>query len=362
MRVTVVRGDIASLECEWISLFASDPEAAPFLSFQWLSAWCRHWSSGGSPWVLIVHEGERLAGLAPFMMSHRGGMRLLRGMGVGVGNSWNVIAAPEDREQVVVAVAQTLKQRSSEWDALFVDKLPEESGTEAALIGVGLRVDRRTRWPSPRIALPETFDAYLAGLSKNRRWRMRRNLQAVDNGDLVIRTVSDPNELREAIARWQRLRVEWWEKRERPMNPEHGSKRFLAFTEEAIMAMVPAGLAVVCEVRYHDEPVGITLDFLDASTFYYWLWGFDPRFEELRPGHTLIAYGIRWSIETGRRYYDLMIGDEPYKYDYAPVDRALLSMTFGNHRLRSRAALGLSSLRHAVLPAGRRIPVLGRNV
>jgi CelD/BcsL family acetyltransferase involved in cellulose biosynthesis len=348
VRVTLHRGDIAALRSQWIALFASDPDATPFLSFQWLSAWCEHWRADGDPWVLMVHDGERLAGLAALRLQTRAGLRLLRGLGVGVGNHWDVIATPATRERVLVAVARALRERSSEWDALFLDKLPEESGTEAALREAGLRLQHRIRWASPRIALPETFDEYLAGLSKNRRWRIRRNLQAIDSGDLSVSTVSGPGAQREAIRRWQAFRVEWWEKRERDMHSEHGSERFLAFTEAAITAMASEGLALVCEVRYHDELIGVTLDFLDASTFYYWLWGFDSSFEELRPGHTLIAHGIRRSIEQGRRYYDFMIGDEPYKYDYAPVDRAVLSMTVGNARPRSRAALGLSSLKRAV--------------
>lgn len=344
---TSVVGEIASLRAEWSSLFDSDPVATPFASFEWCWAWCRHWSEGSDPWVMIVRDGERIVGLAPFVLRKRGGMRLLRGMGAGVGNFWDVIAAPEERADVVGEVARALQQSSSEWDALFVDRLPEESSTEAAFIEVGLRLDRRTRWSSPRLALPDTFDEYLARLSKNRRSQIRRNLRPLDNGELTIRPVSDPSELGEAIATWQRFRVEWWSKRERQMNDEHGSERFLAFTQEAIAAMVSRGLAAVCEVRYREEILGVTIDFLDAHTFYYWLWGFDPRFEELRPGHTLIAHGIRWSIESGRRYYDFMIGDEPYKQDYAPEDRAVLSMTVGSDRAKSRAVLGMSRVRHA---------------
>jgi CelD/BcsL family acetyltransferase involved in cellulose biosynthesis len=310
----------------------------------------------------MVYDGQRLVGLVPLLFQSRSGWRLLSGLGAGVGDYWDVIAVPEAREQVLAAVACALQQRSSEWDALSLDRLVEESRTQAALCEGGLRLHRRARRTSPRIALPKTFDEYLAGLSKNRRWRIRRNLQAVDDGDLTVNTVTGTDQLREAIVRWQEFRVEWWAKRERQLDPKHASERFVAFTQEAIAAMVSQGLAMVCEVRYHDELVGVTIDFLDASTFYYWLSGFDSCFQELRPGHTLIAYRIRWSIETGRRYYDFMTGDEPYKYDYAPVDRSVLSMTFGNRRLRSRSAVSLLSLRRAVLSAGTQIPVFGRNI
>jgi CelD/BcsL family acetyltransferase involved in cellulose biosynthesis len=204
------------------------------------------------------------------------------------------------------------------------------------------------RSPSPRIELPQTFEDYLARLSQNRRQKVRRNLRLCDRGELTVDVVSDADALEAAIASWQALRVAWWAQRERAMEAEHGSPRFLAFTQEAITAMVPLGQAVVWEVRHRGEPAGVMINFLDDTAFYYWLWGFDLRIEKLRPGHTLIAYCIRWSIDTDRRYFDFMIGDEAYKYDYAPTERAVLSIDVGNRSPRSRAALGLSRLKHAV--------------
>lgn len=359
MRATLVE-DLNALRGEWTPLFDSDSLAAPFLSFEWLSVWDRHWGAEGRPWILAVHEGERLAGLALFQLGHRRGLRFLTALGVGFGDYWDVIAASADRERAVAAVVAELRERSSEWDALVLDKLPEDSIVISALRGAGLRIEHQTRLPSPRIALPETFDEYLAGLSKNRRWRMRRNLKAIDSGELTVRTVSDPAEVRTALERWQALRVQWWEKRERDMLGEHGSGRFLAFTQDVVLALIPLDRAVVWEVRDREQLIGITINFLDKHTFYYWLWGFDSRFEELRPGHTLIAYGIRWSIETRRRYFDFMIGGEDYKYDYGPEDHGVLSMLVGNDRLRSRATLGLSRAMRTARAARSRIAARGR--
>lgn len=373
MHVTLVRDDIAELESDWNSLAGCDSEATPFSSFQWVSVWLRHWGAGGTPWVLAVHEGglveggrvggesveggrvkgggaegARVVGLAPFVLHRRRGLRLLRGLGVGVGNYWDVLAVEESREQVLAAVGSALRERGGEWDALFIDKLPEGSKTEGALAAAGLRIGWRSQSPSPRIELPATFDEYLARLSQNRRQKVRRNLRAIDSGELTVGVVSDPQELRTAIDRWQALRVEWWAQRGQAMEEEHGSPRFLAFTQEAIAALVAVERALVWEVRHHGELIGIAINFLDDTAFYYWLWGFDLRVEKLRPGHTLIAHSIRWSIETGRRYFDFMIGDEPYKHDYAPTERAVISIDVGNRSLRSRAALGLARLKRAV--------------
>jgi CelD/BcsL family acetyltransferase involved in cellulose biosynthesis len=355
MRVELV-GDLAGLQDEWSMLCDSDPTATPFVSFQWLSAWCRDWAEGGTPWILLVRDGQRLIGAAPFLLSRRAGLRLIRGMGVGVGNYWDVIAAPHDREAVLAAVAAALVERGRDWDLWFLDKLPEASATPAALQRAGLRLSQHARLPSPRIPLPETFDGYLEGLSKNRRSQIRRNLRSLEQGRLSIREISDPGELRAALARWQALRVEWWRQREREIDAEHGSERFLAFTQEVVLALVPLGRALVWEVSEGEALVGVAVNFLDELTFYYWLWGMDPGFQQLKPGHTLIAHAIRWSIDTNRRYFDFMLGGEGYKYDYAPDDLDVLSMTVSSPRLRSRTALLLSGLKRAARPADSSIP------
>jgi len=359
MRVTLVE-ELESLRDEWPAVFENDPTATPFASFEWQSAWCRHWAEGGTPWMLAVRDGERLVGLAPFLLRTRGGLRYLTGLGVGVGNYWDIIAAPDDRERVVTEVAAALGRRTSEWDALFMDKLPEESTTMAALRGAGLRLGNTTQLTSPRIELPTSFDDYLAGVSSKRRREIRRSLQKLDAGELTIHEVNGPEELRVAIERWQALKVQWWTSRGLPLDPEHSSRRFLDFTVDALTAMVPRGLAAVWELRRGEEIVSINIGLTDELAYYGWLFGFDSRFEDLRPGHMLIAYGIRWSVEQGLRYYDFMLGAESYKYHYAPRDRAVLTVTVGSHRLRSRATVGLSRARRAALPEGMRIPVFGR--
>lgn len=107
MRVTLVE-DPNELELEWRALFERDAIAAPFLSFEWLSVWLRHWGADGTPWILAVHDAERLAGLALFHLGRRRGMRFLTGLGVGFGDYWDVLAAPEDRERATEAVALSL--------------------------------------------------------------------------------------------------------------------------------------------------------------------------------------------------------------------------------------------------------------
>jgi CelD/BcsL family acetyltransferase involved in cellulose biosynthesis len=123
------------------------------------------------------------------------------------------------------------------------------------------------------------------------------------------------------------------------LTAEHASARFREFLLEALRYLVPAGEALVWELRSADAIVGVYVNFVDAGTFYWYLGGFDPAQAKLGVGKIAIGASIRWSIATGRRAYDFTRGAEPYKYWYGARDVAVPSLVVGHARGRSRLAL-----------------------
>lgn len=343
-------GPLEDLAAEWAALFAADPEATPFQSPAWAVAWWRHFGPGLEPFVLTVREDGALVGLAPLVLGGRGPFRVLRGLGAGVGNYWDVIAAPAQRAAVARASAEHLRAEAGRWDLFDVDRFPPGSPTPAALAAAGLRVHDRPSIVAPMLALPPAFDDYLAGLSSNRRGKVRRYLRPLDKGEVEVAFVTEPGEIAAAVAAWQRLRIAWWAARDRAMDPEHASERFLAFTTDVMTALVADGLGIVRRFVREGEVIGVALDFVDATTMYYWLNGFDPAHAKLRLGHGVIAGGIRDAIDRGLVAYDFMVGSEGYKYEYGATDRELGGLIATSGRLRSRAALGARLLRDRLRP------------
>lgn len=343
------KGPIEDLLAEWTELFAKDPEATPFASPTWAVAWWRHWGADVDLWIVTVRNSAgELVGLAPLVRTWRGPVRTLRGLGSGVGNYWDVIAPSALRAEVQEACAMQMAVASGQWDLFHVDRLPPGSTTPAALSKAGLRVRDRFSVRAPWLTLPSAFDEYLAGLSASRRSKVGRHLRPLDNGEIEVAGVNHPDEIARAVRRWQELRVAWWASRDRPINPEHAAERFRAFTTDAVQGLVAEGLALVREFRKDGEVIGVAIDFVDDRTMYYWLNGFDPRFEKLRLGHAFIASGIRSAIERGLKGYDFMIGTESYKYDYGSEDRVLGGVMVSNSRMRSRCAAAARALKNRV--------------
>jgi CelD/BcsL family acetyltransferase involved in cellulose biosynthesis len=348
MRTELVSGaGIARALDEWSVLHAADPVATPFASPGWALAWLRHWRAREQPWVLLVHEGSRVAGVAPLTLQRFGHLRVLGMLGKEPGDYWDVVAAPADRAAVGAAVAEELMRRRRDWDVGILSCLIPGSATGGVLAANGLRIMHRPAVACPAITLPGTWDEYLGTLPRGRRGNLRRHLRRLDDGEVELREVRDAAELPGVLTRWQELRERQWDVRGRSLNPSHRTKRFRDFLLDAVQALVPAGQAIVWEFRVDGRTAGIYVNFVDSRSFYWYLGGFDPAHSTLGIGKIAIAAGIRQSIECGRARYDFTRGSEEYKYWFGAVDRMAPSIVVGHPGPRSRAALAGARVENA---------------
>jgi CelD/BcsL family acetyltransferase involved in cellulose biosynthesis len=334
-----------SLASDWEALYRADPSATPFVSPGWGRAWLRHWDHNAEPWLVTVRDGDRLVGLAPLVLERRRGARIVRMLGKDPGDYWDVLALPEHREAVARVVASELSRRENQWDVFFLDGQPGDSATPALAGLKSLNVRARSPTPCPRIALPSDFDEYLHLLPSTHRANVRRHLRRLDGGQVAIREVRDPDALEGAIVRWHELHVKRWAGLREPIDPAHLTPRFREFVLDAMRALVPQDRATVWEFLVGGEVVGVYVNLIDESSFYWYLGGFEPHCARLGIGKLSIAQGIRWSIATGRRYFDLTRGEESFKYYFGASSRQCPSLVVGNPRPRSRAAFAASDLR-----------------
>ena len=63
--------------------------------------------------------------------------------------------------------------------------------------------------------------------------------------------------------------------------------------------------------------------FEDAEAWYLYNAGVDPEARELSPGVLLSALALQAAIGAGRRRFDYLRGDEPYKYEWGAVDEPI---------------------------------------
>jgi CelD/BcsL family acetyltransferase involved in cellulose biosynthesis len=338
MEVQLEERSVEPLLAEWEELFAADPGATPFVSPAFARAWWPHWAGSARPWIVVIRDGGRPVGLAPFVLRRRGPFRVLGELGRDPSNYWDVLALPGRRPEVLSLVAAEVARRRAEWDALLLGGLGRRSPTADALSEPGLRVHRRSPVRHPGIELPASFDEYLEGLPRKRRKDLRRHLRRLDEGELEMRELQDAAEISAAIDRWQEMRVAWWRARGKAIDPEHASERFREFIRDLMLLAVPAGLGLVWAFEHRGTPVGVEISLVTERCFYSWLDGYDPAAAQLGLGKVAVGVGIRSSIEAGRSYFDFMIGDESYKYWFGAKDRYGQWLMFTHPAWRSRLA------------------------
>ena len=139
---------------------------------------------------------------------------------------------------------------------------------------------------------------------------------------------------------WRELRARQWRAMNKRLSPEHEEERFYVFMVEAARRLIDRNLAVLWEFSHKGRVAGIYLNFADASSFYWYLGGFEPQLSALGLGKIAIGATLRESIAAGRLRYDFTRGEDLYKYWYGAQDRLLASVVIGHGRARSRLALG----------------------
>src|SRR4051794_8180969 len=334
---------IAPLLAEWAALHDADDRATPYGSAAWARAAVEHGCAGGEPWCLTVREGGRLVGLTALARRRRASMRILRPLGDEHADCWDVLALPGARDAVERRLAEELRRRSGEWDALVLTHLTRSATVAESLTRGGLHARDHEGLPHPHVALPETFDAYLARFPSERRRRMRKHLQPLDRGRVTVRTVP-PAEVGDAVACLLDLRQRQWAHAGKALLPALAEERFRGFLTAVATELVPAGLASIVECADEGTPFAVSLDFMDARAFHGFMGGFEPGAARLEPGKLHILASIRGSIEAGRAWANLGRGGEDYKQLFRPEPLVSRSVAVTSGRLRSRAALVAGTL------------------
>lgn len=169
---------------------------------------------------------------------------------------------------------------------------------------------------APTIELPSTFDEYLAGLSSHDRHELRRKRRRM--GDLG----------------------EWRVRRAHEVGWEADVQAFLEFHRQAPGAKADFftpererffrrlaadlflfDLARLNVLELDGEPVACTFSYDFRDTFALYNSSFRPDLAKHAPGMVLVGCLIEQAIDSGKRLFDFLRGDEPYKKRFGPAPR-----------------------------------------
>jgi CelD/BcsL family acetyltransferase involved in cellulose biosynthesis len=292
----------------------------PFQSIDWNSLYWKYLAP--SDWTLQVfllsdREGI-LRGAAPMYLEPGSSIRpaALKNIASVIGDYGDLLIEPGYEDAVCKALIARIFSQKSAWNTLDIGKLQPSSpllsaleGTEVASGNIKLKEDS----PTYRIALPESFDAFLAGLdSKFRANVRRRKKRLMADHSVIFKSVECKDELHrvvEGFIRHQKARFAEQYKYGFFKNQDRE-----IFFREASEKFLEKGWLDLHYMTIDDNLGAAQFSLQFGAVRYNYQIVMDPAYRVHSPGTLLMMSSIEASIDQGIKVYDLLSGEMDYKH------------------------------------------------
>jgi len=306
----------AELSGAWSQIAERRSPASIFLTPEWIAVAREHDSAEA---VTLAVGGDAPHGIAALARDLDGTLRFAGGE---LTDEQDVVAPAGQERSVATAVADWIAAERPR--RIRLEFVPEDAPTLEAIAGVlgacGYQVERSRLITSPRLGLPRDFETYVQSLGKKERHELRRKIRRLENAtQATFRWASSTDaERAAALDRFFALhRLSRGEKADF-MTPD--VERFF---RDIADALAPLGRLRLGVLRAHGQDAAVLFAFAYRGTLALYNAAYDPALASLSIGIVSHAWAIREAIAEQFDTYDLLRGDEPYKYDLGGKDRWL---------------------------------------
>ncbi|MBI1737357.1 MAG: GNAT family N-acetyltransferase [Candidatus Rokubacteria bacterium] len=309
----------------WSALHERARLRSPFLTYAWQREWTRAFAAGRRLDIRTVKDADgQLVAVLPLYETPDGVLELVGGPDV---SDYLDLLAVAGREEDAWSA---LLASHGDGPAWVLHAVPAASPTVTALstlagvagIDVTLGVEERC----PVLSLPESWDAYLAGLTTKHRHEMQRKVRRLwrEAPEARVSCAARPDEIERRFGEFLALH-----RRSRTGKARFMDERMEDFFRRAVGALAAGDGARVWFLDTATGPIAsfVTLEW-DGTVGLYNS-GFDPDQAALSPGLVLLARLVEDAIDRGKRRFDFLRGEERYKYDFGPVPEDVYAVRIG---------------------------------
>ncbi len=335
------------LKPEWNLLLSQSRSNRVFSTWEWQSTW---WSAyhPGDLWVLVIRDDKgELVGVAPWFIEERASTgRTIRSVGcVDVTDYLEVIVKTEAEAAVFDILATYLAEYQSEFDTIDLCNIPDGSPIleyfPQNLEQSGFFVQIKPQEVCPVIPLPDTFEAYVSGLSKKNRHELRRKMRRADGlGDGLQWYIVDENhDLSSELDVFMKLMATASpDKAEFLQDDQH-----VAFFKQMTPKMAAAGWLQLAFITINDEYAAAYMNFDYNNNILVYNSGLDLSVGgNYSAGIVLLGHLIRDAIENERESFDFLRGNEEYKYRMGGQDTEIFMLIAGQEERIEQSSIDVA--------------------
>ena len=320
MRVELTDDARAFVARDWSPLVERDPSGTFFHTPAYLKLW---WEEFGSGQLVVARARDGRQDVAACVFEIVGPeLRFLGGFDVT--DYMGPVGLSGSRDAVAAAMLEGVESLS--WSQADLRGLPEDSAWLAALARAagerGLRVRETDDRVAPILPLPPRRDDYLHQLAPKLRHEIRRKQRRLvqEAGDYRI-TLSTPDTVQRDLDAFFELHRASPGPKGRFMHEDIA----VFFTRIARAFEREEWLRLTWLEREGRALAGM-FSFAAKKRWSVYNSAYDHTQGELAPGMVLMAETIRLAAEEGCELFDMLRGDEPYKYRFGAVDVPLIEL------------------------------------
>jgi len=303
----------AELSGPWSEVADRRSPASIFLTPEWIAVAREHDSAE----AVTLAAGDPPHGIVALARDADGTLRFAGGE---LTDEQDVVAPAGQEREVATAVCRWIVREAPR--RLRLEYVPEDVPTlevmAAGLADSGYRVERSRFITSPRLALAGDFETYVQGLGKKERHELRRKIRRLENATQASFRWASDAERGATLDRFFALH-----RLSRGEKADFMTQDVERFFRDIADALAPLGRLRLGVLRAHDEDAAVLFAFAYRGTLALYNAAYDPALASLSIGIVGHAWAIREAIRERLDTYDLLRGDEPYKYDLGATDRWL---------------------------------------
>jgi len=321
-----------------------------FCTWEWVFEWWECFAANYDGLVVVfITSGNDLKGIVPLVRHSAvpgrgnwlGGRRLSYcGYRDLFADQVDIICAPEDIEPCVDALCGFLRTGYTDWDVWEIPLVKADSG----LAMCAERVLRNSgdawvaAWQStsqaPYVNLAQrTFDQHVATLDGHRRYELRKRKKEMVEKDLRY---ANPEPGSESIVLAELFALHTARARQKRMKSTFDGALVQQFHARFAPKAAQRGWLWLRSLKSGDHTVAAFYGFQIGDRIFYFQGGFDPAWETLSPGKTILDEVLREGFSRGYREFNFLQGGEQYKSAWTYDKFPLYSGRIYNRSVRGR--------------------------
>jgi CelD/BcsL family acetyltransferase involved in cellulose biosynthesis len=279
-----------------------------FVSPVWLEVWWSVFGNDRQLYLTSVREGNTVTGIAPLMI--KDGTASIIGS-ADVCDYLDFLVAPDRAQDFFGTLLDDLKQNGVK--QLNLESLRPDSSVLTGLTDVALRrgceVSLTPCDVTLEMELPDSWDDYLMTLNSKQRHEIRRKLRRLEEaGEYEYRLVSDSASVMGEFDTFLKMFTESRDDKADFLTDER-ELFFRSMTE----SMSSAGILKLGILEIETIPAAMIMYFDYNDNIYLYNSGFEKDYVSLSVGLLSKVLCIKDSIESGKKVFDFLKGNEVYK-------------------------------------------------